>query len=92
MKKRNIILCAAAIAVIAAAVGVIVWKGSVNGGQNGADSQNRAQAGAAGGPSGNGAGGSSGKMAGGMAGGPGEIKQAVQSTVVQASEPKTGSI
>ena len=47
MKKRNIILCAAASAVIAAAVGVIVWKGSVNGGQNGADSQNRAQAGAA---------------------------------------------
>lgn len=92
MKRRNIILCAAAIAVIAAAVGVIVWKGSLNGGQNGMDNQNKAQAGAAGGPSGNGAGGPSGKMAGGMAGGPGEINQAVQSTVVQASEPKTGNI
>ena len=59
MKKRNIILCAAAIAVIAAAVGVIVWKGSLNGGQSGVENQNKAQAGAAGGPSGNGAGGPS---------------------------------
>ena len=92
MKKRNIILCAAAIAVIAAAVGVIVWKGSLNSGQSGVENQNKAQAGAAGGPSGNKAGGPSGKMAGGMAGGPGEMEQAAQSTVVQASEPKTGSI